>query len=183
MLNEALRPEVQFGLQSLLIYGPPLLGMAFRLSQRKAIIQRDQSVGIKLEGNLNGCQWPYKHKCSGKIHVHHVLPEMYQRTLGIPNPDLPDVALSICSNIHIGEEGQKQHGPHPDQPKYLADYRKGDKKAFERMQKDRKDKLTERQPYDDQTHFREMLVLARRNTQKMEIKFPKWMNIFKNEKK
>jgi len=147
---------------------------AFTLRQRNAIKERDQTVGIKLEGNRNSCQWPYKHKCSGKIHVHHVMPEMYQRANGIPNPDTPSVALSLCDAIHTGEEGLKQHGPHTDQPKYLAEYRKGDKKAFERMQKDRRDKLAERQPYDDQTHFREMLVLALRNTQKMDKKKKGW---------
>lgn len=159
---------------NLLSKGLEATSFSFNVKQRKAIVERDKEVGIKIETNKEGCQWPYPHKCSGKIHVHHALPEMYQKKMGIPNPDTPDIAISLCNNIHIGDEGKKQHGPHPDQPFFLAEYRKGDKKAFEKMQKERAEKLDERVIYWDDTHERELLVLARRNTQKMDKKKKGW---------
>jgi hypothetical protein len=153
-----------------------LTSFAFGPGQRKAIIERDKEVGIKVEGNKGGCQWPYRHNCNGdkRINVHHGYPEMYQRRVGILNPDTPDIAVSLCTNIHTGDEGKKQHGPHPDQPGYLEEYRKGNKRAFEKMQQDRKDKLDERIPYWDTTHERELVMLARRNTQRMNKKKPGW---------
>lgn len=147
----------------------------FSAKQRKAIVERDQIVGIKLEGNKNGCQFPYPHDCSGRIHVHHFLPEMYQRAMGIPNPDTPDVAISLCDNIHVGKEGIRLNGPHPDQPHYLDAYRRGDKEAFKKMQHDRKEKIEEKVIYWNPVHDREFMVIARRNNQKFEaIKGREW---------
>ncbi len=151
-----------------------LTSFSFLNRQRKAIVERDRTVGIKIEGNKNGCQFPYKHKCSGKIHVHHWLPEEFQKAMGIPDPDQPYLAISLCDAIHIGKEGQQKGGPHPDQPGYLDEYRKGNKDAFKKMQNDRRDKITEKVPYWNPDHDREYAVLAIRNTQRMEEKKPRW---------
>ena len=62
-----------------------LTSFSFKPTQRKAIVERDQEVGIKLKGNKGGCQWPYPHDCNGdkRVNVHHSLPEMYQRRMRI----------------------------------------------------------------------------------------------------
>lgn len=155
-LKEILIQAAQFSLES--------TDFAFNLGQKKAIQERDKEHGIKLEGNKNNCQWPYKHNCSGKIHIHHIRPQQYSYFLGV-DPDFAENGISICDKVHIGDLGV-----HPDTAEAKRKFVKGDRDAFEKLQKERKEKLEERTIYWNPTHDRELDIIALRNTQKAEKK-------------
>ena len=93
---------------------------------------------------------------------------MYCYFLGV-DPDFPENGVSLCSNAHIGDLGI-----HPDTADATREYRKGDKKAYEKMQKDRKDKLEEHVIYWNPDHDRKLDILALRATQRAEKKGWSW---------
>ena len=152
--------EVVVGVElasSLLSLGTLALGMAFTSRQRKAILNRDHNI----------CQFPSPHECCGSkdkpkekriLHVHHVLPQRYCQELNI-NPDYDENGITICKSSHTGPKGI-----HPD----IA--RAHTKEDFERVFKEREEKIKNKQPYRDTSHDRQLHALAVKNTQLAKLK-------------
>ena len=133
-----------------------IFGMAFSLRQKKALDARDNSR----------CQAPFKHEHKGALHRHHILPQGYCLQFKI-DPDFAMNGIVICENAHIKTL-------HPDAAEAKQNFRKGDKKAFEKLRTERHDKLIEKVPYWKTEHDRALHAIAVRNTQKAERKGWKW---------
>jgi hypothetical protein len=129
---------------------------AFSLKQKKALDARD---GGK-------CQAPFKHECKGGNQRHHILPQGYCQKFGI-DPDFALNGIVLCENAHI-------RIIHPDAQEAKVKYKKGDKKAFEELRKERSEKLDERVVYWEDKYDRPLYATAVRNTQRAEKKGWKW---------
>jgi len=124
-----------------------VLGMAFTRDQVLAIRERDK----------NKCQFPGPHNCSGRLEVHHVLPQRYCSELNI-DPDFAENGITVCESAHQGEI-------HPDMRKAKKEYWR-DKKAFKKAFSLRDELLGSREIYWDPSHDRQMSAVAVRNTQR-----------------
>ena len=136
----------------------------FTLRQKEALRERDG----------NKCNAPFKHDCNWKKagHAHHILPQGYAKRFGI-DPDFAENGIYICENAHIKVI-------HPDAQDAKRQYVTGDKKAFEKLIKDRSDKLDERTAYWNDIYDRALYAVALRNTQRAEKK-GKWFWPFKGK--
>lgn len=121
---------------------------AFNDRQRGAIRQRDE----------NKCQFPDDHACNGddKLEVHHVIPQRYAKEIGIPDPDVPENALTICSQAH--------DLIHPDRVKARRTYHK-DNRSFQKMSEDRDKKLKTKHIYWVDHWDRQLISTAIKRTQ------------------
>lgn len=90
--------------------------------QRKSIRERDEQI----------CQSPIAHKCFGRIEIHHVAPQGFEKRLGVPEyqRDRPENLLSLCQNFH--------HLVHPDEKEFLEIYHQDPKNARAYIEENRK---------------------------------------------
>lgn len=123
---------------------------AFTRKQRDAIVERDDGK----------CQMPKKHRHKGGLQVHHIIPQRYAKEVGIEDPDYPENGLTVCEEAHVGP-----NGIHPDIFRAKKNYGK-DKQSFSKVFKERGEKLKKKEIYWDDSHDRQMSVVAVRNTQK-----------------
>jgi 23S rRNA G2445 N2-methylase RlmL len=90
------------------------------------------------------------------------LPQGYCQEFGI-DPDFDTNGIVLCENAHIKVL-------HPDADEAKRDFRNGDKQAFEKLRKERSDKLKERVPYWVTDYDRALYATAVRNTQRAKKK-------------
>lgn len=68
--------------------------LAFSRAQRKWIRERD----------FNRCQFPHKHRCEGRLEVHHIKPQMWGREVegcAQEELDVPENAITLCRHSHM----------------------------------------------------------------------------------
>lgn len=132
-----------------------------------------QRKSIAFERDEGRCHAPFKHNCNfDKLEVHHVLPQRYAKEMGLDDQyiDNPENAITICSQAH--------DMIHPDRVEARKNYHK-DKAAgensFEKLGRERAEKLKARQIYWTDMFDRAMKVVALKRTQeaiKAGWKFP-----------
>ena len=106
--------------------------------------------------------------CNGQgcgLQVHHIDP---RRNGG---GDVPDNLLTLLQCEHNGKKtGKKMADPkkefvvHPDMVEVFENYRKGDKRAFQKMSEERNKKMANGETYWNTDHDQEMLETATERT-------------------
>lgn len=149
----------------------PEHGPKYSQAMREAILERDnyECQGCRI---FEGCDRREPHRIPARIderearggilQVHHILPQSFsdRPAIGI-NPNFPENMLTLCKPAHIGETGV-----HPDTYEAMLQYRQGNKQAYKEMSQARSALLDQRQIYWDDSHDRQLQVMAIRNTQR-----------------
>ena len=123
--------------------------------------QRD---AIKIVRDENKCQDPNTTIAhGGRLEVDHILPQRFaHEALGMVDSevDVPENAITRCQNHHVGHPDAH----HPDNLTALAEYRSGNKQAFEEMFKVRDQKIVEKRMCWNNAHDVEARIIARERT-------------------
>lgn len=106
--------------------------LALSRGQRESI--REERDGGRCQGHKAGI----KHKCGGRLEVHHILSGMYLSRLGIDADANPYVLITICSNLH-----NTIHNGKIEEAKQK--YRQGNKNAFKEMAAEMREQISSKQ--------------------------------------
>lgn len=160
--SELLEPQVP--LSSIGLLAPAYARIDLTQQQKRYLKERDIS-----------CQFPFHHVCTGILHLHHVIPQMYAQI--VRNENMYEIndrtrILRVCENIHVGMLGIAAHPDliHPDQLQAKKNYAV-DRHSFQDVSLKHRQLAFDKQPYWNGQNDEEMLDIAAFNTRIYERKF------------
>lgn len=146
--------------------------MSLTERMRNWILKRDNNTSqMRHYTEASGFKPKNVKKCKGcngegcPLQVHHITT---QRNGGMDNPNNL-ITIYECEHNGRKKDGtladpDKEFMVHPDMPEVFKNYRSGDKKAFQKMQKKRNEQIESGEIYWNTDHDEEMLETAKERT-------------------